>query len=680
MSAKTRAWKGAPFIRSVPVWQKLLLAGLLLLVPFLLGVGYYSRTWYVQTSREGSKAVAGATVVVHCDQLLADLQPLRTTAVALASGDNRLANEVGQQEAKAIEQDIDSIDTQDAANLSVLGLTPRWRDLKDLLTVMLRATERMHAEEVVTRYEEATSKISDFITAVSEQADLDYVGDASLSACMQMSQCSEDAMRRFGVASELISSRGALRQNLNMDDMTELVRLMTLMDHDEDQTDKLYRKLTGRAPALKSSLEEAFTGYKSACDGFIDYIQNTVLTNGGALPRTVHGRLLGALAGITTFSKTLLPAVSGLAQDRQLRTQRDIYRIVAVTGTTTCVVLFLYLFIAHEISAPLSEVDRVLRGLSEGRLSMEIPLVQRGDEFGPLNANLNKLLHKLRTVRDTIRALSESTGQLVRHAYNQTGSLTQLGTAINEASTAMGLTQQASQSLNSASHHVAGKLRQAKGALQGGVQTMEQTLLATQQLIDRNEAMSTDVLHLNEHARVLGDSADAVRRVVDQAHSLASGQQRTTAYAGNEMRMLGDELNQIAGRLAVNISDIQRSCNTVMMLSLEESKTMRELLRQSGDAGGAIRALLTDMNEAEQAATRMAASAQQQASELELLEGSVGAARSGGDAAVQRMQTMQAHVTHLQQAIQDLDAWLGWTQGAASATGSEVRSTASQPL
>ena len=136
------------------------------------------------------------------------------------------------------------------------------------------------------------------------------------------------------------------------------------------------------------------------------------------------------------------------------------------------------------------------------------------------------------------------------------------------------------------------------------------------------ESIAASVVRLSEQSQAIGEIIQTVNDLADQSNLLSVNASIEAAKAGEhgkgfsvvaqEVKSLAEQSKQATAQVRSILNDIQKATSAAVLATEQGSKAVDEGVRQSAEAGEAIKALATGITEAAQAATQIAASTQQQ--------------------------------------------------------------------
>ncbi|HEY4001993.1 MAG TPA: methyl-accepting chemotaxis protein [Candidatus Xenobia bacterium] len=661
---------GLPVLRNIPVWIKLVVAGAVLILPTLS-----SLTWLQESQRRDAQDVnsgVGSTkLVVACDKTLRDLQVLRVTTVSLASGDNRVANQFGQAEANTVLADLDTVNKAQPVE--------GWEAMADLIKAIINASPHMHAQESVTRYADATEKLEEYLEKLLEQTPGTHP-DAGTLGCVHLGVLCQNLMRHYGVAAELIASRGALRQSLNADDQAEVIRLSALIDNDASEIDVAYRKLIDTHPNLKATLQDGADACRSSSTAFLQYVQGGVLANGGDLPTSVHTHLLSALEGNGKFLTALMEAAAQQSEARHQQVAHTLIHQQEVLAILLGVGGLVALLVLWDLAAPLHELKRVAQALSGWDFSVEVPPMQRNDEIGQIHAALQSLSDIgrdfIRSLQENAGPLAEASAQLIRGLREQSTVPQLTGGPLADATASLDRIRRSAQTVTQGLEAVGQSLQQAVQLAIASRQSADTSQQDCQHFTDQVEAVTPDALRLNESIQkltglinVLRESADSSTQQLGEVSSKLSWliieskarphDQTGPALAAAEqaVRSFTDQSSTVVRQMRDLVTDMQHAANETAKATLEAGRRARAGLQGTSETAAAARKLANTLTTTSHVAVQTAQALPELMAEVDRLSTAFWGIRSDGSAMTQVQQTAQTQaqkVAQLTQALQGI--------------------------
>lgn len=233
-----------------------------------------------------------------------------------------------------------------------------------------------------------------------------------------------------------------------------------------------------------------------------------------------------------------------------------------------------------------------------------------------------ELSNVLEEVKETINILAASSTEILAATTQVATGTAETATAISETSTTVEEVQQASKQSSQKAKNVADSAQRVVQVFQNGQKAVDETISGMNKIREQMDSIAQTVIRLSEQSQSIGGIIASVTDIADQSNLLAVNAAIEAAKAGEQGRgfaVVAQEIKNLAGQskqatLQVRniLNDIQKVTGAAVMATEQGSKAVESGLKQSMQAGEAIRVLAESSNEAVQAATQIVASSQQQ--------------------------------------------------------------------
>ena len=234
-------------------------------------------------------------------------------------------------------------------------------------------------------------------------------------------------------------------------------------------------------------------------------------------------------------------------------------------------------------------------------------------------AELSKVLEE---VKETINILAASSTEILAATTQVATGTAETATAIAETSATVEEVQQASKLSSQKAKNVADSAQRVVQTFQTGQKAVEDTISGMNKIREQMDSIALTIVRLSEQSQSIGGIIASVTDIADQSNLLAVNAAIEAAKAGEQGKgfaVVAQEIKNLAGQskqatLQVRniLNDIQKVTGAAVMATEQGSKAVEAGLKQSLQAGEAIRILAESSNEAVLAATQIVASSQQQ--------------------------------------------------------------------
>ncbi len=274
-------------------------------------------------------------------------------------------------------------------------------------------------------------------------------------------------------------------------------------------------------------------------------------------------------------------------------------------GIVAVLLLFAIVFIAREITNPLTGMIEVCRNLSKGDFRVgTADNVDRSDEFGEMNdelvqmrKTLSGLLQKISNMTEQLAASSEeltasarqsaqASEQVANSVTNSASAVVDQQANVSDAMQAIDHAATLIKDLNAAADLVKTEVEGAAEHAAAGTAAIEvavEKILSVERIVN-NSADTVD--KLGQRSKEIGSIVEAIASIADQTNLLALNAAIEAARAGehgrgfavvaDEVRKLAEESQSAAQKIATLINDIQNDTNNAVSSMHDGSIAVRE--------------------------------------------------------------------------------------------------------
>lgn len=299
---------------------------------------------------------------------------------------------------------------------------------------------------------------------------------------------------------------------------------------------------------------------------------------------------------------------------------------VIIGGIALIFSLYIITFLNKTVSQPLNYLTEIFSRIASGNLTVEISKDDRKDEVGKLNQSFYKMVENLRTslkeITEAINLLGSSASEILAASTQVAAGASETASAISETTTTVEEVRQAMQLSSQKASKVSDNSKQVFQVTKSGQIAVDETGNVMNDIKAQMESIANTIVRLSEHSQQIGGIIAAVNDIADQSNLLAVNAAIEAAKAGEhgkgfavvaqEIKTLSQQSKQSTAQVRTILSDIQKATTAAVMATEQGSKAVDKGVKQSSQAGEAIRLLTQNVNESVQAATQIVASSQEQ--------------------------------------------------------------------
>ena len=303
------------------------------------------------------------------------------------------------------------------------------------------------------------------------------------------------------------------------------------------------------------------------------------------------------------------------------------------------------------ISDPILALAETARIISDKK-DYSVRAVKRNeDEIGRLTDALNQMLGEIETgqraLQEAHQSLLKQTGQIMESAGVLSSSAKQIldfstqvastaaetATAITQTTTTVEEVRHTSQMAAQKARAVAEASLKAAQTSQDGKKSAEQASEGMHRIRQQMESIADSMMRLSEQSQAIGQIIAAVEDIAAQSNLLAVNAAIEAAKAGEqgkgfsvvaqEIKNLAEQSKQATKQVRSILSDIQKATGAAVMATEQGARAVETGVQQSAQAGESFLNLASNVADAAQASTQIAATSQQQYTGMDQIVGSM---------------------------------------------------------
>jgi methyl-accepting chemotaxis protein len=208
-----------------------------------------------------------------------------------------------------------------------------------------------------------------------------------------------------------------------------------------------------------------------------------------------------------------------------------------------------------------------------------------------------------------------TTTQVASGAAETASAVTETTATVEEVKQTAALSSQKAKYVSESAQKVAQVSQTGRNSVEGAIQGM-------QRIQEQMESIAESIVHLSEQGQTIGEIIATVNDLAEQSNLLAVNAAIEAAKAGEhgkgfgvvaqEVKSLAEQSKQATAQVRTILGEIQKATSAAVLATEQGSKAVEAGVKQSMEAGEAIRQLADSVQDSAQAAVQIAASSQQQ--------------------------------------------------------------------
>jgi methyl-accepting chemotaxis protein len=310
------------------------------------------------------------------------------------------------------------------------------------------------------------------------------------------------------------------------------------------------------------------------------------------------------------------------------RTQTSARSDMLILGAVAIVLaIIISILLTLSITRPLNLCVQTADRIASKDLTPDLTVYKkRNDEFGILLQSFSKMILILREqiheILEGVNVLASSSSEILASTTQIASSSSETAAAISETSTTVEEVRQAAQLSSQKAKNLSDSAQHVAQVSQGGQKSVEDTISGMSHIRDQMVTIEQAVVRLSEQSHSIGSIIASVTDIADQSNLLAvnaaieaarSGEQgKGFSVVAQEIRNLAEQSKESTMQVRNILNDVQKATNEAVLATEQGNKAMETGVKQSLEAGEAIRILTGSISETAQVSTQIVASSQQQ--------------------------------------------------------------------
>ena len=455
-----------------------------------------------------------------------------------------------------------------------------------------------------------------------------------------------------------------------------------------------------------AGLEKELAAYRDGRDEEFRLIQDDRLVEARALGAGAQDQLFEQIRSrlLAIGEELQKNADTSIAESRRIfaGTTRV---FIAVAIAAALFAVFMVWLMNRLTAAPLREITAVAERVAGGDLTVLIESGTRSDEVGALQRAFRTMVEKLsgfasaaervaggdltvtieaegtsdrvdmlqralrtmvvnlremnRELREGFAVLSSSSTEILATVSQVAASAAETATAVSETSTTAEEVKQTAHVSNQKAKAVQESAQKATAISEKGGEAVNDTLEGMEHIREQMESIAETVVHLSEQGQAIGEIIAVVNDLAEQSNLLAVNAAIEATRAGEfgkgfgvvaqEVRSLAEQSRQATTQVRTILMEVQKATSAAVLATEQGTKAVAFGVKQAGEAGEAIRALMGSVVEAAQAAIQIAASSQQQLVGMDQIASAISNIKQATTQNMSGTRQLEASATNLQE-------------------------------
>jgi methyl-accepting chemotaxis protein len=316
----------------------------------------------------------------------------------------------------------------------------------------------------------------------------------------------------------------------------------------------------------------------------------------------------------------------------------------------------------------LKQVAATADRIAAGDLTGEVQPASGKDRLGNSIATMAKNLRELNSeIREVVNVLSSSAGEIISTVSEFASSASETASAVNETNATVQEVRQTTDLTSQKAKHVFESAQRSVTVAKTGKKSVDDAIGGMQGIQERMGFIADRIVKLSEQSQAIGDIIATVNDLAEQSNLLAVNAAIEAAKAGEhgkgfavvaqEVKNLATQSKQATAQVRNILGEIQKATTAAVLATEQGSKAVETGVKQSGEAGEAIRLLSVSIEESSNSTLQIVTSTQEQAIGMDQIATAIQSINDASNqnlAGSRQIETATRNIFDLNQKLQQL--------------------------
>ena len=276
-------------------------------------------------------------------------------------------------------------------------------------------------------------------------------------------------------------------------------------------------------------------------------------------------------------------------------------------------------------------MERVAQGNLAERVEVEMSSMDTDDTLLHLGRQLNQMTESLQgmiqQIGEAVRDLSTASTEILSVTVQQASSSSEQSAAVAQTVATVEEVKSIAAQNSQRSQEVADAAQRTLHVSKVGKQSVQDTIGSMDQIRERVNHMSENIMMLSEQARQIGEIINTVNEIAAQSNMLALNASVEAVRAGEagrgfqmvalEVRRLSEQSRKATDQVRRILADIQKAIQSTVDATEEGAKGVENGVQLAAQSGESIERLAVAINQSAQVATQVVVGGKQQQTGIE---------------------------------------------------------------